>query len=221
MPPPAKLILSGALLLTITQHHVLSRMTGICYGILCGTDNFGAEARTSGTRCRGSAAAAGTSLGFRIGHAQGQRQGKLEAVSPSRGESQEARGERREAKGGISPYSMMWTWTKAERRTGGRIPGRMRYTAGITLLDAEDPGRIIGISKEPLMVPEADYEASNGFRNNVVFPAGAILRGHGGGQDLLRGRRYSGMPGHSPCGRFAQAMPFLKTSDSVPPSGQR
>lgn len=47
------------------------------------------------------------------------------------------------------------------------------------LLDAEDPGRIIGISKEPLMVPEADYEASNGFRNNVVFPAGAILEDTG------------------------------------------
>lgn len=183
MPPPAKLILSGALLLTITQHHVLSRVTGMCYDILCGADNFGAEARTSGTGCRGSAASAGTSLGFRIGHAQGQRQGKLEAVSPSRGERQEARGE-----GGYLTIFHDVDLDESRRKNGWEDTWKKRHTAGIMLLDAEDPGRIIGISKEPLMVPEADYEASNGFRNNVVFPAGAIL------EDTGRSRFITGLP---------------------------
>lgn len=68
---------------------------------------------------------------------------------------------------------------ESRRKNGWEDTWKKRYTAGIMLLDAEDPGRIIGISKEPLMVPEADYEASNGFRNNVVFPAGAILEDTG------------------------------------------
>ncbi|MBE0698661.1 MAG: hypothetical protein IH586_17220 [Anaerolineaceae bacterium] len=33
----------------------------------------------------------------------------------------------------------------------------------------------VGISKKPLLVPEAKYETSGGFRNHVVFPSGMIL----------------------------------------------
>ena len=54
-----------------------------------------------------------------------------------------------------------------------------RYTAGIMLLDLEDPRKIIGIAKEPLMVPEAEYEVSGGFRNNVIFPTGMVLEDSG------------------------------------------
>lgn len=54
-----------------------------------------------------------------------------------------------------------------------------RYTAGVMLLDLENPLRIIGISREPLLVPEADYEISGGFRNNVIFPCGNILEQSG------------------------------------------
>ncbi len=50
-----------------------------------------------------------------------------------------------------------------------------RYFAGVMLLDLEDPYRVVGISKEPLLVPEADYETKNGYRNNVIFPTGMIL----------------------------------------------
>lgn len=50
-----------------------------------------------------------------------------------------------------------------------------RYTAGIMLLDLDDPRRVIGVSPRPLMVPEAPYEISGGFRNNVIFPTGMIL----------------------------------------------
>jgi beta-1,4-mannooligosaccharide/beta-1,4-mannosyl-N-acetylglucosamine phosphorylase len=54
-----------------------------------------------------------------------------------------------------------------------------RYTAGIMLLDLEDPRKIVGISPEPLMAPEAPYETSGGFRNDVIFPTGMILEESG------------------------------------------
>ncbi|MFC4102406.1 glycoside hydrolase family 130 protein [Paenibacillus xanthanilyticus] len=54
-----------------------------------------------------------------------------------------------------------------------------RYTAGIMLLDLNDPSRIIGMSDTPLLVPEAPYETSGGFRNDVVFPGGMILEDSG------------------------------------------
>ncbi|NIV11992.1 MAG: glycosidase [Aliifodinibius sp.] len=54
-----------------------------------------------------------------------------------------------------------------------------RYSAGIMLLDLENPQKIIGISKDPLIAPEADYEIKNGYRNNVIFPTGIILEDNG------------------------------------------
>lgn len=54
-----------------------------------------------------------------------------------------------------------------------------RYSAGVMLLDLENPARITGISKNPLLVPEAEYEISGGFRNNVVFPCGNIMEEDG------------------------------------------
>ncbi|WP_026507882.1 glycoside hydrolase family 130 protein [Butyrivibrio sp. MC2013] len=50
-----------------------------------------------------------------------------------------------------------------------------RYCAGVMLLDLEDPSRIIGMSKEPLIAPETAYETDEGFRTNVIFPGGLIL----------------------------------------------
>ena len=49
-----------------------------------------------------------------------------------------------------------------------------RYTAGLMLLDREDPAEIIGLYEEPLLAPEAEYEISGGFRNNVIFPGRMI-----------------------------------------------
>ncbi|SFQ28329.1 glycoside hydrolase family 130 protein [Caldicoprobacter faecalis] len=56
---------------------------------------------------------------------------------------------------------------------------KKRYCAGIMLLDLEDPSKVIGVYKEPLMAPEADYEVSGGFRNHVIFPGGMILEDNG------------------------------------------
>jgi beta-1,4-mannooligosaccharide/beta-1,4-mannosyl-N-acetylglucosamine phosphorylase len=61
-----------------------------------------------------------------------------------------------------SPIGWERTWAK-------------RYTAGVMLLDADDPGRVIGVSQEPVLVPDAPYERTDGFRPDVVFPTGAVL----------------------------------------------
>ncbi len=53
-----------------------------------------------------------------------------------------------------------------------------RYMAGIMLLDLEDPSVIKGISRQPLLFPETDYER-RGFRGDVIFPGGMILEDDG------------------------------------------
>ena len=47
------------------------------------------------------------------------------------------------------------------------------------LLDLEDPSKVIGMSKEPLLAPETDYEVDEGLRQNVIFPGGMILEDSG------------------------------------------
>lgn len=54
-----------------------------------------------------------------------------------------------------------------------------RYTAGVLLLDLEDPRKIIGMSHEPLLVPEAPYETTGGYRNDIVFPCGWVREDSG------------------------------------------
>lgn len=50
-----------------------------------------------------------------------------------------------------------------------------RYTIGAMLLDLEDPSKIIGVAKDPLLVPETEDELTGGMRNNALFPCAAIL----------------------------------------------
>ena len=54
-----------------------------------------------------------------------------------------------------------------------------RYTAGIMLLDLEDPSKVIGMSKEPLIAPEVPYETDEGFREQVIFPGAMLLEDSG------------------------------------------
>ncbi len=49
-----------------------------------------------------------------------------------------------------------------------------RYTAGIMLLDLNDPYKVVGICKEPLIVADEAFEQDGGFRQNVIFPGGMI-----------------------------------------------
>ena len=51
------------------------------------------------------------------------------------------------------------------------------YYAGVMLLDIDDPHKILGICREPLIAPETIYETEEGFRTYVVFPTAAILEG--------------------------------------------
>jgi len=53
-----------------------------------------------------------------------------------------------------------------------------QYLAGLMLLDLDDPAKIIGMSREPILSPEADYE-TQGFRGSVIFPGGMILEDTG------------------------------------------
>lgn len=64
-------------------------------------------------------------------------------------------------------------------KNGWEDTWKKRYAAGIMLLDLKDPSHIIGMSKTPLIAPEMDYEVSEGFRQNVIFPGGMILEPDG------------------------------------------
>ena len=55
---------------------------------------------------------------------------------------------------------------------------RKKYFAGLMLLDLEDPSKVIGLCREPLIVAEEPYE-TDGFRGSVIFPGGMILEDSG------------------------------------------
>ena len=50
-----------------------------------------------------------------------------------------------------------------------------RYCAAAVLLDTEEPWKMKGHTRVPLLAPEADYEVREGFRTNVIFPTAALL----------------------------------------------
>jgi beta-1,4-mannooligosaccharide/beta-1,4-mannosyl-N-acetylglucosamine phosphorylase len=52
------------------------------------------------------------------------------------------------------------------------------YYGGIMLLDLDDPSRIVAIAKQPLIVPDQNYEL-DGFRGGVVFPGGIVAEADG------------------------------------------
>ncbi|MBE3597870.1 MAG: glycoside hydrolase family 130 protein [Limnochordaceae bacterium] len=66
----------------------------------------------------------------------------------------------------------------ARGKRGWEEKWQKRYTAGVLLLDLDDPSRIVGMARTPLLVPEAPYE-TEGFRHDVVFPGGLILEESG------------------------------------------
>ena len=71
---------------------------------------------------------------------------------------------------------------KTDERTakaGWEPSWNKRYTAGIMLLDLDEPWKVIGMSKEPLIAPELYHETEEGFRQHVIFPGGMILEDDG------------------------------------------
>ena len=63
----------------------------------------------------------------------------------------------------------------ARGKNGWEDAWRKRYVIGVMLLDLEDPSRVIGLCKVPLMAPEGPEEQIEGFRTNALFPCGMIL----------------------------------------------
>jgi predicted GH43/DUF377 family glycosyl hydrolase len=56
-------------------------------------------------------------------------------------------------------------------------PGEVgEYTAGLLLLDVDDPSRVRKCAPEPVMIPDADFERG-GFVPGVVFPTGIVPAG--------------------------------------------
>jgi beta-1,4-mannooligosaccharide/beta-1,4-mannosyl-N-acetylglucosamine phosphorylase len=64
-------------------------------------------------------------------------------------------------------------------KNGWEDKWQKRYCAGLMLLDLEDPSKVVGLYREPLLAPEAPYEVAEGFRTNVIFPCGMILEDDG------------------------------------------
>ncbi len=54
------------------------------------------------------------------------------------------------------------------------------YMAGALLLDLDDPAKIIGMSRQPILKPNAEFKyEAEGFRGNVIFPGGIIVEPDG------------------------------------------
>lgn len=64
-------------------------------------------------------------------------------------------------------------------KNGWEKQWRKRYCAGIVLLDLNNPEKVIGMSKLPLIAPELPDEIDSGFRQNAIFPCAAVLEDDG------------------------------------------
>lgn len=64
-------------------------------------------------------------------------------------------------------------------KNGWEDAWRKRYCAGLMLLDLEDPSKVLGVMREPLIAPETYWEVDEGFRTNAVFPCGMVLEDDG------------------------------------------
>ncbi len=89
---------------------------------------------------------------------------------------------------GAPPVKTRWGWLvfthgvdrdETRGKNGWEDAWKKRYCAGVMLLDLEDPRRVLGICRTPLIAPEAEYEAETGFRTNVIFPTAALLEEDG------------------------------------------
>lgn len=75
--------------------------------------------------------------------------------------------------GGAVPFEVAGGWLAIYH---GVTAEPLTYSLGALLLDRNDPSRVLGRSRAPILAPEADYEVG-GFFGNVVFTCGAIRLG--------------------------------------------
>jgi beta-1,4-mannooligosaccharide/beta-1,4-mannosyl-N-acetylglucosamine phosphorylase len=81
------------------------------------------------------------------------------------------------AKGWLTTFHAVWR--DPDTNLGGwERSWHKKYYGGLMLLDLQNPAKVIGLCREPLLAPEAPYERK-GFRNDVIFPGGMILEDSG------------------------------------------
>lgn len=68
---------------------------------------------------------------------------------------------------------------RSRGKNGWEDRWQKRYFAGIMMLDLEQPEKITGMCRTPLIAPETVWEAEEGFRTNVIFPGGMIREDDG------------------------------------------
>ncbi len=78
---------------------------------------------------------------------------------------------------GCPPLEMEQAWLEIYHgKTFSAVEGEVgTYSAGVLLLDKDDPSMIVSRSTEPIFVPEAPFE-KEGFVPSVVFPTGIVRR---------------------------------------------
>lgn len=82
-------------------------------------------------------------------------------------------------KGWLATFHAVDIEQEGRGQTIWELDWNKRYTAGIMLLDLDNPSKVIGMCKTPLIAPELPYETDEGFRWNVIFPGGMILEDDG------------------------------------------
>ncbi|MBQ6021003.1 MAG: glycoside hydrolase family 130 protein [Clostridia bacterium] len=68
---------------------------------------------------------------------------------------------------------------EARGKNGWEPQWKKRYTAGLMLLDLNDPSKVLSVCQEPLIAPDLPVETDEGFRENVIFPCGMLLEESG------------------------------------------
>ncbi len=80
-------------------------------------------------------------------------------------------------KGWLTTFHAVWKQEEASLFGWEASWGKIYY-GGLMLLDLEDPSKVLGVSKKPLISPVEKYE-EEGFRGSVIFPGGMILEDDG------------------------------------------
>ena len=81
-------------------------------------------------------------------------------------------------KGWLTTFHAVWI-DDTRGKHGWEDRWTKQYTAGIALLDLEDPSKVIGMYDKPLIASEFPWEKDEGFRTDVIFPGGMILEDSG------------------------------------------
>jgi len=77
---------------------------------------------------------------------------------------------------GAAPLKTKYGWLLVYSHIQNYFPNNQERVFGVEalLLDVDNPQKIIGRTRGPLLVPEQPYELS-GYVSNVVFPSGALI----------------------------------------------